>query len=540
MLFNWFKKQGKEEEKEKNTGNLHIKKESQELETKQSPSPKNSSLSDNGNNSQIILTDQLETPANKLGEALLKYDMISRDDLQKALNIQEKYTGTKKKLLGEILVENKFLTEDQLISAFARHCHIPYIKINKYGLSREAIKSVPEELILKHRILPTDKIGSVLIIAVLNPYNTAGIQEIEAKTGLKIKTLLCKQSEFREMVGFYYPNLKDKLDTPPPKADMPLQPETDQPLAEAQKEGYPEGLSSETITITEEETITKTDLLKDLPTPEEKIEKAIAETDLPKDTSLIFIKESPSNESPHLEEPVELIQAKNVSQQPEQIIVPYVSQAKTEQTPTETTQEIIVSSDKQITEKVHPIIEDKQIIKTDRAAIKEEEPVELPQNTNISRQHDLIIAPYASQVQAKQIPTEITQEISVSSDKQTIKTDITAIKEKVSADKKEIVTATSDTILQSSKGLTPDKKILEISAAKPESKLPSTVTTSKKETQNFVVITEEEFIMAKRLLSNQRLNIREQRYHRGRPVRAEKIDDNEFAFYTEDLLKQEK
>ncbi|MFH0888771.1 MAG: hypothetical protein V1871_06135 [Planctomycetota bacterium] len=65
-------------------------------------------------------------------------------------------------------------------------------------------------------------------------------------------------------------------------------------------------------------------------------------------------------------------------------------------------------------------------------------------------------------------------------------------------------------------------------------------TAGEKETQNLVVITEEEFMMARRLLSNQRFNVGEQRYHRGRPVRADKIDDNEFTFYTDNALKQEK
>src|SRR3989339_277690 len=162
----------------------------------------------------------------KLGEVLLQYNMVSRENLEKALAIQQQSfipsgpqdkSVQKRKLLGEILIENNFVTEDQLLSAFARHCRIPYIKLNKYGLPKAAIKSVPEDLIAKHKVMPVDKIGSMLMLAVTDPYDTNAVEEIKARTGLKVKSILCKQSEFAEMVKFYYPHitepqpLQDKL-----------------------------------------------------------------------------------------------------------------------------------------------------------------------------------------------------------------------------------------------------------------------------------------------------------------------------------------
>ena len=101
----------------------------------------------------------------KLGEVLLQYNMISRENLEKALEIQQQSfvpSGTQdnavqtRKLLGEILIEHKFITEEQLLSAFARHCRIPYIKLNKYGLPKAAIKSVPEDFVNRHDLMLDD------------------------------------------------------------------------------------------------------------------------------------------------------------------------------------------------------------------------------------------------------------------------------------------------------------------------------------------------------------------------------------------------
>jgi len=93
--------------------------------------------------------------------------MISRENLEKALELQQQSFVSsgpqdkavqKRKLLGEILIENNFVTEEQLLSAFARHCRIPYIKLNKYGLPKDALKSVPENLIIKHKVMPVDRL----------------------------------------------------------------------------------------------------------------------------------------------------------------------------------------------------------------------------------------------------------------------------------------------------------------------------------------------------------------------------------------------
>jgi hypothetical protein len=204
MIFSWFKKL----EKKQGAGNPLSNKDHQDSNIKKTKPLINTTILNTKNTGEAREKSKLRFGT--LGAALLKYRMISNDNLKKALDIQEKYKGTKKKLLGEILLENKFLTEEQLISIFAIQCRIPYIKINKYGLSNEAINSVPAELVIKHKMLPTDKIGSVLILAVVDPYNKAGVQEIEDKTKLKIKTVLCKQSEFNEIVKFYYPHLKDE------------------------------------------------------------------------------------------------------------------------------------------------------------------------------------------------------------------------------------------------------------------------------------------------------------------------------------------
>lgn len=217
MLFNWFKKKDKIVSlKPLDSGQSPLKTNSLPKPGSASrlPGVKKAPLLPKDRNKSAAVSESAVIRIGKLGEVLLQYDMISRENLEKALAIQHESlaqaespenASQKRKLLGEILIENNFVTEDQLLSAFARHCRIPYIKLNKYGLPKEAIRSLPRDLVVKHKVIPMDKIGSMLMLAVTDPYDNNAIDEIKAHTGLKVKTILFKQSEFAEMVDFYYP-----------------------------------------------------------------------------------------------------------------------------------------------------------------------------------------------------------------------------------------------------------------------------------------------------------------------------------------------
>ncbi|MEK7309995.1 MAG: hypothetical protein AAB038_04175, partial [Planctomycetota bacterium] len=247
MLFNWFKKKDRmvpldPAPEQVKTGKPEHKPFTRSALTgakKPAPAaPRQTPPGDAKDTTRINTSESTVIRIGKLGEVLLQYNMISRENLEKALAIQQQSfvpsgpqdkAVQKRKMLGEILIENNFVTEEQLLSAFARHCRIPYIKLNKYGLPKEAIKSVPEDLILKHKVMPVDKIGSILMLAVTDPYDTNAVEEVKARTGLKVKSILCKQSEFAEMVKFYYPHIQD--DSQPAPADIasqvaPAAPET--------------------------------------------------------------------------------------------------------------------------------------------------------------------------------------------------------------------------------------------------------------------------------------------------------------------------
>ncbi|MFH1847405.1 MAG: hypothetical protein ABH869_07625 [Candidatus Omnitrophota bacterium] len=122
----------------------------------------------------------------KLGEILIKCDVISADQLEKALNFQRREGG----LLGEILVKLGYLHEQDIIKALTAQYGFPYIPLESYNLKKETAKLIPENVARQYCIVPLDSIGDILTIAMSNPLNDKAIEDVEMITKKKVKVFI--------------------------------------------------------------------------------------------------------------------------------------------------------------------------------------------------------------------------------------------------------------------------------------------------------------------------------------------------------------
>jgi hypothetical protein len=131
-----------------------------------------------------------------LPQLLLEQGKVSREQLEEALK-KQKETGA---FLGEILVDEKIIDESSFLSFLAKFCKIPHLSLLDYLIDKDIIGLIPKEICLKYRVLPIDKMGSNLTVAMVNPLNTEALKRVrEASPGLRIKPILCAFNHF-EMV----------------------------------------------------------------------------------------------------------------------------------------------------------------------------------------------------------------------------------------------------------------------------------------------------------------------------------------------------
>jgi len=140
--------------------------------------------------------------SNRLGEILVKNNLISRDQLGKALE-EQKLSGNNLRL-GTILINNGTLKEEQLTSFLSKQYGVPSVNLADYEIDPAVIKSIPPEVVQKYQLLPVNRAGATLIIAVSDPSNLFAIEDIKFMTGYNIEIVVASERDIKASIDKYY------------------------------------------------------------------------------------------------------------------------------------------------------------------------------------------------------------------------------------------------------------------------------------------------------------------------------------------------
>jgi hypothetical protein len=153
----------------------------------------------------------------KLGEALIKEALITRQQLDQALMRQVQFGGR----IGTNIVELRFLEEDELLKFLSRYFRLPAIPLDEMNsVPEEVINSVSRELVDKYKILPFKKERNRLHTALLNPKDIKEINDLCFVTGFDIIPYVITELRMVYALEKYYGikrdiryiSLKDRLD----------------------------------------------------------------------------------------------------------------------------------------------------------------------------------------------------------------------------------------------------------------------------------------------------------------------------------------
>lgn len=140
--------------------------------------------------------------SNRLGEILVKNNLINRDQLANALE-EQKLSGNQLRL-GTILISQKLLTEEELTSFLSRQYGVPSVNLADYEIEPEVIKIIPPEVAQKYQLLPVNRAGATLIIAVSDPSNLFSIEDIKFMTGYNIEMVVASERDIKASIDKYY------------------------------------------------------------------------------------------------------------------------------------------------------------------------------------------------------------------------------------------------------------------------------------------------------------------------------------------------
>ncbi len=129
----------------------------------------------------------------RIGEILVSKGYITPEILERALQVS-KTTG---KPVGRVLVENKFVTWNDIAEALATQYGLEKLDELPPNIPYDVVNSIPKNLTSTYRIIPYKKEGNTLYVATDSAINyTQVVREIRFVTGMNVKVAIIPTDMF--------------------------------------------------------------------------------------------------------------------------------------------------------------------------------------------------------------------------------------------------------------------------------------------------------------------------------------------------------
>ncbi len=138
--------------------------------------------------------------AGKLGELLVKENIITPMQLQQALSEQQKTGGR----LGSSLTKLGLISEEELTEFLSRQYGVPSVNLAEFEIDAEVVNLVPQDIAIKYTLLPINRAGSTLVVAMSDPSNYQVIDDLKFLTNYNIEVVVASEQAIKEAIDKYY------------------------------------------------------------------------------------------------------------------------------------------------------------------------------------------------------------------------------------------------------------------------------------------------------------------------------------------------
>lgn len=136
----------------------------------------------------------------RIGDMLVQNRAISHDQLLIALAEQKK-TGRK---LGRTLVDLNFIKETDLLNFLSRQLQIPFLDILRFPRNQEAIKLLPESVARRFRVIVLENTDSDILLAMSDPTDLMGLDELSRVLKKPIRTAVVREADLLSVIDQSY------------------------------------------------------------------------------------------------------------------------------------------------------------------------------------------------------------------------------------------------------------------------------------------------------------------------------------------------
>ncbi|MEE4252676.1 MAG: type IV-A pilus assembly ATPase PilB [Desulfuromusa sp.] len=136
----------------------------------------------------------------RLGELLVRNQLISDNQLANAISEQKK-EGIR---LGAALVKLGYVQEHDLASFLSKHYGVPSIDLAEFDVDPAIVSLVPSEVAQKYQLVPINRAGATLIVAMADPSNIFAIDDIKFMTGFNVEVVVAAEAAIKDAIDKLY------------------------------------------------------------------------------------------------------------------------------------------------------------------------------------------------------------------------------------------------------------------------------------------------------------------------------------------------
>jgi len=138
----------------------------------------------------------------KIGDILVAAGLVTREQIEHTLAIQK---NNKSKPLGELLIEQNLVNEEQILVALSAKFRMKYLNLKDVTPTSEALKVIAPEIVKQLQILPIEDDGNRLVVATSTPTNNAAIIDaLRFHARRRIDLVASLEKDIREKIDEYY------------------------------------------------------------------------------------------------------------------------------------------------------------------------------------------------------------------------------------------------------------------------------------------------------------------------------------------------
>ncbi|MDI6709566.1 MAG: ATPase, T2SS/T4P/T4SS family [Bacillota bacterium] len=153
-----------------------------------------------------------------LGTRLVEAGVITREQLNEALDSQRMAKNGEKGLLGRTLVKMGYCTEEDIARILAERAGVPFISLESYPINAAAVTAISPEAARRYRALPIGFENGRLVTAMLHPTDLIAIDDLRILSGYDIQPVMVPDTELETAIERFSRPASDN-DRPPEEAE---------------------------------------------------------------------------------------------------------------------------------------------------------------------------------------------------------------------------------------------------------------------------------------------------------------------------------